>query len=114
MNKIFVRRAWTLIFAIALTPVAAEACSRIGPFSFDEIFSATAIVRATPVRYVGDPDLSIVTTGVPDTRVVFHLDEVLSGKLKGVKEEFTLNGYLSDRDDYNEIEVPYRFVRPGG
>jgi len=25
-----------------------------------------------------------------------------------------LNGYLTDRDDFNDVPLPYRFVRPGG
>ena len=107
--------SWTLlVVVIALGSDAANACTRRGPFSFDEIFAADAILRATPIRYEGDPDLSIMTTGVPKTKVIFRVEEVLSGKLDGVKDELSLNGYLAETDDYNETEVPYHFVRPGG
>ena len=45
----------------------ASACSRAGPFSFDELFVADVIVRATAVKYVITPDPSTRTTGEPES-----------------------------------------------
>jgi len=102
----------TALFSLSLTATSVEACSRSGPFSFEELFVADVIVRATAVSYVSEPDLSLVTTGVPDTKLTFHVEEVLKGKYIG--EILILNGYLSNDDDYNEVKVPYTFVRPNG
>lgn len=87
-------------------------CSRGAPFSFNELFAADVIVRATAESYVGQPDLSLITTGVPDVEVEFKIEEVLKGKV--VPKTLVLKGYLSDQDDFNDQKVPYRFVRPGG
>lgn len=90
----------------------ALACSRVGAFSFEELLAADAIVRATAVHYVGEPDLSITTTGVPAAKVKFDVEEVLFGK--DVDKTIVLNGYLSDKDDFNDQKVPYTFVRKSG
>jgi hypothetical protein len=90
----------------------AEAC-QAGPFSFSQLFGADVIVRATAVKYVVVPaDSNLVTTGVPDSTVEFKVEETLKGA--GLPESLVLNGYLSDKDDFNENPVPYKFVRPDG
>jgi hypothetical protein len=113
------RRNLTNAAAILLTAAfifasssAAFGCRRAGPFSFAEIAGADVIVRATAEKYVREPDLSIMTSGVPDVEVEFKVEEVLEGK--DVPKMLILNGYLSDRDDFNDHEIPYKFVRPGG
>lgn len=98
-------------FAVCLVP-SVEACTRGKPFSFDELFAADVIVRATAQRYITEPDLNMRTTGTPDSTVEFKVEEVLKGA--AVPEKVVLNGYLSDRDDFNDVRIPYKFVRPGG
>ena len=116
MNKsclLFVIYSLTFILMLAISQASASACSRLkGPFSFNELFVADVIVRATAVKYVVAPDPYTGTTGVPESTIEFKVEEVLKGE--NVPETIVLNGYLSDRDDYNDVEVPYKFVRPGG
>lgn len=88
------------------------ACSRYAPFSFDELFVADVIVVATAEQYVGTPDLSTMTTGTPDTEVEFKVKEILRGK--DVGSTIRLKGYLGDKDDFNDLTVPYMFVRMNG
>ena len=91
-----------------------QACSRIRPFTLDELFSnAEVIVRATAVKYVTPPtESSIMTTGIPDSTIEFRIEEELRGE--NLPASIILNGYLSDRDDFNDTPVPYMFVRPLG
>jgi hypothetical protein len=93
---------------------SSEACSRAKPFTLDELFdNAEVIVRATAVKYAKPPDdPRSVTTGEPDSTIEFKVEETLRGK--DMPETIILNGYLSDRDDFNEMPVPYMFVRPYG
>ncbi len=104
-----------IAIALAFTLIApiesASACSRMGPFSFDELFAADLIVRATAVKYVVPPDPNLRTTGEPKSTVEFKVVEVLKGKKEAT---VVLHGYLNDQDDFNEAEMPYRFVRPSG
>ncbi|HEX8285935.1 MAG TPA: hypothetical protein VF588_21435 [Pyrinomonadaceae bacterium] len=103
---------------IALTLIAlasvksTAACSRAAPFSFDELFAADVIVRVTAVKYVIPPDPNTRTTGKPESTIEFKVEEVLRGE--DAPEAVVLHGYLSDRDDFNDVEVTYKFVRPGG
>jgi hypothetical protein len=92
----------------------AEPCRRTSPVSPEEVVSgAEAIVRAAAVEYAQPPkDPTIWTTGEPDSRVRFRTIEVVKGR--GVPAEFVLPGYVVDRDDFNDVKVPYTFVRPGG
>jgi len=99
-----------IVFVMSADP--AYGCRRVGQFSFDEIFVADAIVIATAEKYVGEPDLTIINFGVPDTQVVFKVDEVLKGDK--VPATIVLNAYLSTVDDFNDQDVPYKFVRPNG
>ena len=99
-----------LVLWMAVAPPAASACSRVKPFSFDELFVAEVIVRATAVRYVADP--STQTADASDRAIEFNVEEVLRGR--NVSAKIILSGRLTDEDDYNEVQVPYDFVRPGG
>lgn len=112
-------RRLTLAFAVAASVLImllpanpASACSRVVPYSSDELFAADVIVRATAVRYVVAPDPNTMTTGEPESTVEFKVEEVLKGE--GVIDSVKLRGYLSDRDDFNDEEVPYQSVRPDG
>ncbi len=98
------------IFFAAST--SALGCSRFAPFSFDELFVADVIVRATAEKYVKEPDLSKRTTGIPDAEVEFKIEEILRGK--DLPKTIILSGYLGDRNDYNDMPVPYTFVRKNG
>lgn len=91
-----------------------QGCSRAGEFKHEELFqNADLIIRATAVKYSKPPnDPQIITTGKPDSVIEFEIVETLSGK--GVSDKLTLAGYLSDKDDFNDVPVPYKFVRHNG
>jgi hypothetical protein len=74
---------------------------------------ADTLVRVLAVEYETPPaDLSMRTTGVPESRIRFSVLEVIRGQ--GIEKEIVLPGYLSDRDDFNDQPPPYSFVRPNG
>ena len=98
--------------ATLLSPDPASACSRILPFSSDELFAADVIVRATAVTYVVAPEPNTMPMGEPMSAVEFKVEEVLKGD--GVPDFVVLNASLSDRDDFNDGAVPYQFVRRNG
>lgn len=93
-----------------VTPIS-KACERAHPFSLDELFESDVIVRATAVKYVTVPEPHTMTTDIPDSTIEFRIEEVLKGK--GVPT-IIINGYLSDKDDFNDVPTPYKFVRPNG
>jgi hypothetical protein len=104
-----------LIFGCGLlVPTSTAACSRVRPFTLDELFdNAEIIVRATAVTYAKPPDDSgLMTTGEADSTIQFRVEETLRGK--DVPLLIILHGYLNSRDDFNDVSVPYMFVRPGG
>jgi hypothetical protein len=109
---------WTstllISFALVLASAAhAQPCTRTSPVVPEEIVrDADAIVRAAAVDYATPPSNPREwTTGEPGSRVRFRTIEVLKGQSTG---EIVLPGYINDEDDYNEVPVPYAFVRPGG
>lgn len=104
----------TLLVAFAQSSLTdVNACSRIGNVSPQGLVkSAELIVRATAIRYERAPEGEYWTTGEPDSTVEFRIEEVLKGS--NVPKKIILNGYLSAEDDFNELPVPYHFVRPGG
>ncbi len=90
-----------------------KACSRIGEISPQNLAkSATLIVRATAIKYDRPHTEEYWTTGEPESTVEFHVEEVLKGQ--DVPDKIILSGYLSEKDDFNDVPVPYNFVRPGG
>lgn len=120
MEKGIFRMA-AVVAAMAAFVLAAAAdgfgCSRAAPFQYDELFKADVIVRATAQNYVGFPigvdvKFKTRTTGVPESKIEFTVEEVLRGK--DVPERIELNGYLSKDDDFNDQKPPYTFVRQGG
>ena len=112
MKTQFVFRLAILSGLISFQFSTSMACSRSYPFRLSELFSADLIVRATAVRYVVSPDPNTRTTGVPESTVEFRTEEKIWGGDAPVT--IVLNGYLTDRDDFNDVPLPYRFVRPGG
>jgi hypothetical protein len=104
-----------LAAALVLTVTrSAEPCTRVSPVSPEEVVQgADAIVRAIAVEYAVPPkDPDLWTTGLPDSPVRFRVIEVVKGKVES--DELIQQGYVTDRDDFNELEVPYIFVRRGG
>ncbi|HSE22042.1 MAG TPA: hypothetical protein VLB68_10300 [Pyrinomonadaceae bacterium] len=99
---------------LLIPATSGSACSRIMPFTLGELFdNAEIIVRVTAVKYAKPPDdPNIITTGEPDSTIEFKVEEKLRGG--DVPDTIVLYGYLSDRDDFNELPVPYMFVRPLG
>jgi hypothetical protein len=112
MRKTLIQALATLVFVTLFPAFRVSACSRSAPFSFDELFAADVIVRVTAVKYIIEPDPNTRTTGEPESTIEFKIEEVLKGK--NLPESVVLRGYLSDRDDFNDVEVPYKFVRPNG
>jgi hypothetical protein len=90
------------------------ACKRLSPVSATEMIrGADAIVRVLAKEYVTPPaNASMRTTGVPDSRIVFEVLEVIRGQ--GLESQIILPGYLSNEDDFNDQASPYSFVRPNG
>jgi hypothetical protein len=110
-NQLLLRLAF--LAAVMLFPmVTGNGCDRGGPYRLSELFSADLIVRATADKYIILPDPVLRTTGVPDSTVEFKIEETIRGV--DVPNTIVLNGYLTDKDDYNETPLPYKFVRPGG
>ncbi len=69
-------------------------------------------MRATAVKYVTTPEPNTFTSGVPESTVEFRIEETVWGV--DVPATIVLHGYLTDRDDFNDVPLPYRFVRPDG
>jgi hypothetical protein len=74
---------------------------------------AEVIVRVTAIGYTKSPAGGFWTTGVPEATIVFRVEEMLKGEASA-PATLTVNGYLNDRDDFNDRPVPYDFIRPGG
>lgn len=101
-----------ILIGLAAHPTSIDACSRAYPFRLGELFSADFIIRATAVRYIVAPDPKKPATPVPESTIEFKTEERIWGV--HVPETIALHGYLTDEDDFNEVPLPYRFVRPGG
>ncbi|HLY16196.1 MAG TPA: hypothetical protein VKR61_03185 [Bryobacteraceae bacterium] len=102
---------WILSGAVFAYPV--HACSIVGSISnLKLVDDAEMIIRAKAVEYASPPsNPRMWTTGVPDSRIRFNVIE----RIRGAEiSELILPGYLVDRDDFNDQEPPYTFVRPGG
>ncbi|HEX8117434.1 MAG TPA: hypothetical protein VF521_09185 [Pyrinomonadaceae bacterium] len=98
-------------FVLLMSPEA-FACRAV-PYKADRLAAeADVIVRATASRYAEAPAEKYKFSGVPGSLVEFKVLETLKGE--GVPDILDINGYLDDRDDYNDRPVPYDFVRPGG
>lgn len=102
-----------LLFALFLMPALSQACSVMGiSKNVDLVSSADAIIRAKAIAYATPPsDPNMWTTGVPDSKVRFKVIELIRGL---EIPNLVLPGYLVQRDDFNDQQAPYTFVRPGG
>jgi len=91
----------------------AQACQRISSVSvFDVVDRADLIVLATAAEYALAPEGDRWTSGEPSSRIKFAVKEMLRGP--NAMLMFELKGYLGDRNDFNDHDAPYTFVRPGG
>ncbi|MCL4511929.1 MAG: hypothetical protein M1470_12785 [Bacteroidetes bacterium] len=89
------------------------ACTVLGiPNAANMCTEADEVVRATAIKYIRRPASQFLTNGVPHSKIDFHVEQVLKGD--STLHNLILNGYLSDRDDFNDTPVPYKIVRPNG
>ncbi len=102
-----------IVIGFGFIPATGWACSVTGIISnVDLVRSADAIIRAKAIEYATPPsNPNLWTTGVPDSRVRFKELEVIRGTHAS---DLVLPGYLVQRDDFNDQQPPYTFVRPGG
>src|SRR6516225_7524486 len=113
LNPMLGSAAVVLLLNALSAPRILDGCSLRKPPSSEEMCRAAAyVVRATPLQYATTPAWGVHTTGVPDSTVVFRVEEVLKGA--GLPPKLAIKGYLSDYDDFNDHPPPYRFVRPDG
>ena len=104
----------TVLLSVLLLAKASsiQACQIIKSTPPEELVAqADVIVRATADSYDKAPEGNLRTTGLPESTVKFKIVETLKGK---VSEPLLIYGYLSDKDDYNDVPVPYTFIRRGG
>jgi hypothetical protein len=106
-------RTWMLAFLVASFPFCAVPCTRGSPVSSSAMVrQADVIARVVALEYAMPPsNPNVWTTGVPDSTIRFHVEEVIRGDWQ---PDLVLPGYLVDRDDFNDHPSPYNFVRPGG
>jgi hypothetical protein len=102
-----------LIGAIFVFPSTVLACRAPRPSTKAMVSRAEMIVRAAAVKYVKAPVGDLRQLNQPDDAAIeFRVKEILKGE--NVPSTIVLNGYLTERDDFNDRPVPYDFVRPGG
>jgi hypothetical protein len=96
---------------LLLAHVSVQACRTKPTPPAELVQQADVIVRATADSYDKAPESDLWTTGLPESTVKFKVIEKLKGELT---EPLLIYGYLTDKDDYNELPVPYTFIRRGG
>jgi hypothetical protein len=96
---------------LLLAQVSVQACQSRVPTPEKLVEQADVIVRATADSYDKAPEGFLPRMGVAGTTVKFKVIETLKGELT---EPLLIYGYLTDEDDYNELPIPYTFVRRGG
>jgi len=102
-----------LASAILVFPSTVQACRAPRPSPQAVVSGAEFIIRATATKYVKAPDGNLRQLNEPgDAKIEFKVEEILKGEAE--PSTISLNGYLTDRDDFNDMAVPYNFVRPGG
>jgi hypothetical protein len=111
-NRLYVCAGILLLAYLSVSSV--YACRPIERPSAAKLLSgAEFIVRATAVKYLRKPKGEIRYLNTPDdAEIEFRVEEVIKGKK--VPATIALNGYLTDKNDYNDRPVPYDFVRPNG
>jgi hypothetical protein len=112
MTRFAVTLLLTFCYSLLAWPLQVTACQAV-PLSPAQLSTnADVIVRVIPVSYAKAPEEIYRTTGLPNSTVEFRVEEVLKGE--NVPITLVINGYLSDKDDFNDRPVPYDFIRPGG
>jgi hypothetical protein len=102
-----------LVFAMLGLATPASPCDVIGPSPSAKrlVADAEVIARVRAEGLSPTPGRAGVQAGSP-TQVRFAILSVLKGRLSSSIIEFT--GTLTDRDDRNDRQIPYDFIRPGG
>ncbi len=103
-----------LLFCLLFSSASTVYGCRTAPPSAQTLIStADVVIRATAVKYIREPQGDIRALYTPnDVEIEFRVEEVLKGK--NMPTSLILNGYLTDRNDYNDQPVPYDFGRGGG
>ena len=112
MTRLVVISLFTLCFGVLAVPLEVRACRAVPLTPTQLSKNAEVIVRVTAVSYAKPPEEKYRTTGMPDSTVEFRVLEVLKGE--SVPATLNINGYLNDKDDFNDRPAPYDFIRPGG
>jgi hypothetical protein len=106
------RGAAIIIGVAAMRAAGLFACDRIGPVVPESMVArADLIVRARAIDYSQPPASFGRTSGRPDSIVHFRIEQVVKGPY--VPADLDLPGYLGGPNDFNELPVPYHFVRRG-
>ena len=112
MTRLVIVSLLTIGFGVLALPLKVTAC-RAAPLTPAQLLTnADVIVRATALGYDKAVEANHRTTGMPGSTVEFRVEEVLKGE--HVPATLLVNGYLTDKDDFNDRPVPYDFIRPGG
>ena len=113
MKTLCLTAALSLACAAFMSAPAVKACRAARPSPQALVSGAEIIVRASADRYVKAPEGNSRYLNEPaDAEIEFSVLEVVKGEK--VPSTIILNGYLTDKDDFNDRPVPYDFVRPGG
>ena len=105
-GTLFVSVMWILLSAI--TTFSCSTSMHLDPKTM--VVQADLILRATALEYVG-PELPMGTRRLWNSNIRFSVEEVVKGQYE--KPTFILPGFLTDRDDWNPQNPPYRSARPG-
>ena len=114
MNKQQIYIGALAIYLFIFGTGATYACRAPRPSPQKLILEADYIVRGTASKYVVEPkDNGIRSLNTPsDAEIEFTVEEVVKGKK--VPATLILNGYLTNKSDFNDGPVPYDFVRKNG
>lgn len=109
----FVRFSAALIVYVLLVATPVKACLTAMPSSRQLVTNTEVIVRATAVGYLRAPQNDVRELNTLGRKEIeFKVEEVLRGQ--DVPSTLIIDGYLSDKDDFNDRPVPYDFIRKSG
>jgi hypothetical protein len=104
-------RIGTSFFAVLAFAICSFSCTINHPVSPEEVVrKADVIVRARADSLL--QGASVPNAYPPDSRVQFRVLEIVRGQMP--EERIDLRGALVETDDFNDLQVPYKFVRPDG
>ncbi len=99
-----------LLFCLLFSSASTVYGCNARPTSAQRLISnAEIVLRATAVKYIREPKSNI---GTFPREIEFRIEQVLKGE--NMPPSLILNGFLTDKDDYNDRPAPYDFVRKGG